>query len=106
VLDVATCNAPKFLSIHIFPVGLVTFTTAVAPAQLTVPAVKVPIAGLTVIFKVHVCPPMFIAKLAVPLALGVPLIVYTNAPAPVASEPAAILAVKPVTSVDAIVWAA
>jgi hypothetical protein len=49
---------------------------------------------------------MFIAKLAVPLALGVPLIVYTNALAPVASEPAAILAVKPVTLVEGIVCAA
>ena len=99
--------APKFLSIQIFPVvGLVTFTTAVAPAQFTVPAGKVPIAGLTVIFKVHVCPPILIAKLAVPLALGVPLIVYTNAPAPVVSAPAAIFAVNPVTPVDAIACAA
>ena len=30
---------------------------------------------LTVLFKVQVCPPMFKAKLAVPLAAGVPVII-------------------------------
>ena len=38
-------------------------------------AVMVPIGGITVLVKVQVCPPMFKAKLAVPLVAGVPVIV-------------------------------
>jgi hypothetical protein len=40
------------------------------------------------------------AKLAVPLVVGVPVIVYVNEPAPLASVPAASVAVKPTTPVE------
>ena len=40
------------------------------------------------------------AKLAVPLVVGVPVIVYVNEPAPLANVPAARVAVRPVTPVD------
>ena len=43
---------------------------------------------------------MFKAKLAVPAALGVPVIVYVKLPAPFANEPATKVAVKPVTPVE------
>ena len=76
MLELATCDAPKFLSIHIFPVvGLVTFTTTVAPAQFTVPAGNMPNAAATLTVKEQLCPPTEIAKLAVPLEVGVPVIV-------------------------------
>ena len=42
----------------------------VAVEQLS--AVMVPTGGFTVLVKVQVCPPMFKAKLAVPLVAGVP----------------------------------
>ena len=45
----------------------------VALAQ--VKAVMVPIGAATVLARVQVCPPMLIAKLAVPLPAGVPVIV-------------------------------
>jgi 1-acyl-sn-glycerol-3-phosphate acyltransferase len=54
----------------------------------------------TVLVKVQVCPPILIAKLAVPLVAGVPVIVYDKLPAPLAKLPAAKVAVKPVTPVD------
>ena len=54
----------------------------------------------TILVKVQVCPPIFNAKLAVPILAGVPVIVYVNAPAPLSKVPAARVAVKPVTPVD------
>jgi hypothetical protein len=46
------------------------------PLQKTLPGGYVPITLLiTVIINVQLCPPMFNAKLAVPLALGVPVMV-------------------------------
>jgi hypothetical protein len=45
-------------------------------------------------------------KLAVPLVVGVPVIKYVNEPAPLASEPAASVAVKPVTPVEETLCAA
>ena len=56
--------------------------------------------AFTVLVNVQVCPPMLSAKLAVPLAAGVPVIVYANEPAPFSMFPAAKVAVKPVTPVD------
>jgi hypothetical protein len=43
---------------------------------------------------------------AVPLDVGVPVIVYVNEPAPLASVPAARVAVKPTTPVELMLWAA
>ena len=54
----------------------------------------------TVLFNVQVWPPISNAKLAVPLVAGVPVIVYTKVPDPVAKLPAARVAVRPVTPVD------
>ena len=62
--------------------------------------------GRTVLVKVQVCPPIFNAKLAVPLDAGVPVIVRVKLPAPVAKVPAAHVAVRPVTPVDVKVCAA
>ena len=57
----------------------------------------------TVLLKVHVCPPMLKAKLAVPLVAGVPVIIYVILPAPLSRVPAARVAVKPVTPVEVMV---
>ena len=54
----------------------------------------------TVLFSVQLCPPILIAKLAVPLPPGVPLIVNVSDPLPFASVPDDKVAVKPVTPVD------
>ena len=62
--------------------------------------------GRTVLVKVHVCPPIFNAKLAVPLAAGVPVMVKVKFPEPFAKVPAAHVAVRPVTPVDMKVCAA
>ena len=70
----------------------------VAVEQLS--AVMVPTGGFTVLVKVQVCPPMFKAKLAVPLDAGVPVIVKVKLPSPVANVPAAHVAVRPVTPVE------
>ncbi len=70
----------------------------VAVEQLS--AVMVPAGGFTVLVKVQVCPPMFKAKLAVPLVAGVPVIVKVKLPSPVANVPAAHVAVRPVTPVE------
>ena len=70
----------------------------VAVEQLS--AVMVPTGGFTVLVKVQVCPPMFKAKLAVPLDAGVPVIVKVKLPSPLAKVPAAHVAVSPVTPVD------
>ena len=43
---------------------------------------------------------MLIAKLAIPLAAGVPEIIYVIEPAPVVNVPADKVAVNPVTPVD------
>jgi hypothetical protein len=88
--------------------GTLALTPLAAVPDISVPvfvavpqlrAVTVP-TGNTVRVKVHVCPPIFKAKLAVPLALGVPVIVYVILPAPTANVPAANVAVNPVTPVD------
>ena len=84
-------------------VGFVTSTIAVAPAQFTVPDGYVLLVSDTLTVKAQDCPPSVIAKLAVPLVVGVPVIVYVNEPAPLASEPAESVAVKPVTPVEEIV---
>ena len=57
----------------------------------------------TVLVKVQVCPPIFNAKLAVPLAAGVPVMVKVKLPEPFANVPAAHVAVSPVTPVDVMV---
>jgi hypothetical protein len=56
--------------------------------------------GKTVLSKVQVCPPMLIAKLAVPALAGVPVMVKVKLPEPFAKVPAAHVAVRPVTPVD------
>jgi hypothetical protein len=69
-------------------VELVTSTIAVKGLQITV------------LVNVHICPPIFKAKLAVPLLPGVPVIVYERLPAPEPNDPAAKVAVNPVTPVE------
>jgi hypothetical protein len=54
----------------------------------------------TLTVKEQDCPPTVMAKVAVPLEVGVPVIVYVNEPAPLASVPAARVAVKPTTPVE------
>jgi hypothetical protein len=54
----------------------------------------------TLTVKEHDCPPIVMAKLAVPLVVGVPVIVYVNEPAPLAKAPATRVAVKPTTPVE------
>ncbi len=70
----------------------------VAVEQLS--EVIVPTGNATVLVKVHVFPPMFSAKLAVPVVAGVPVMVYVKLPAPLAKVPAAKVAVRPVTPVE------
>ncbi len=109
MLLAATCEAPRFLSIHIFPVvGFVTSTIAVGPE-----AQKTEFAGYcaanadcTAIVNEQLCPPIVKEKLAVPLVLGVPEMANESEPAPFAKIPAVNVAVKPVTPVEEIVWAA
>ena len=48
----------------------------------------------------HDCPPIFRAKVAVPTALGVPLMVKVKLPAPFANRPCEMVAVRPVTPVE------
>jgi hypothetical protein len=70
---------------------------------VAIPQLKVeivPTGKLTVLVKIHVCPPIFKAKLAVPPADGVPVIVYVKDPDPTANVPATKVAVNPVTPVD------
>ena len=87
-------------------VGFVTSTTVVAPAQCTVLAGYCGWAAATLTVKEQDCPPTVMAKLAVPLVVGVPVIVYVNEPAPLASVPAERVAVKPTTPVEEILCAA
>ena len=56
----------------------------------------------TRIFNVQFCPPNEIEKLAVPLVVGVPVIVYVKLPVLFVNDPACNVAVNPVTPVDAI----
>ena len=70
----------------------------VAVEQLS--AVMVPAGGFTVLVKLQLCPPMFKAKLAVPLEAGVPVMVIVKLPAPLAKVPAAHVAVSPVMPVE------
>ena len=51
--------------------------------------------------NVHATPPKSIAKLAVPVDVGVPVIANTKLPFPFANVPGCIEAVNPVTPVDA-----
>ena len=80
----------------------VSVPVVVAEAQLR--AVRVAAGKLTVLLNVQLCPPKLIAKLAVPAALGVPVMEYVKLPAPVARVPAVRVAVKPVTPVEVTVW--
>ena len=64
------------------------------------PQLAVDTGGDTVRLNVQDRPPMLNAKLAVPAALGVPVIVYASEPLPLANVPAARLAVRPVTPVE------
>ena len=57
----------------------------------------------TVLSNVAVCPPIFNAKLAVPAPDGVPEILYTRLPAPLANVPFCNVAVSPVIPVDVII---
>ena len=72
-----------------------------APQLVVLPAL---LPAFTILFSIQVCPPIFKAKLAVPAALGVPVIVYIKVPAPLEKVPAARDAVKPVTPVEVTVW--
>jgi hypothetical protein len=65
----------------------------------------VPPVPFTVSVSVQLCPPKLNAKLAVPLAVGVPVMVYVILPAPEANVPAVRVAVRPVTPVEAILCA-
>jgi len=103
ILD-ATWVAPKFLSIHIFPVvGFITSTIAEGVSLQNTLSGGYVTPLLTVKSKLQVCPPTFKVKLAVPTALGVPVILYVKVPAPLAKVPANKMAIKPVTPVDVMV---
>ena len=67
----------------------------VAPAQFK--ALTTAAGDTTVLLNAQLFPPMLIAKLAVPFAEGVPVMVYVSEPAPFATVPAVRVAVKPVT---------
>jgi hypothetical protein len=60
----------------------------------------VPIAGATLTVRLQLCPPRVIAKVAVPVAEGVPVIVYDTEPLPFNNVPALKVTVNPVTPVD------
>ena len=68
--------------------------------MVKVPAGIKAVSMFIVLVKVQVCPPILNAKLAAPLTVGVPVIVYVKLPAPLNKVPAARVAVKPVTPVD------
>ena len=72
-------------------------------AELQFKALTAPTGKSTVLVNEHVLPPIFIAKLAVPLDAGVPVIVYTTFPFPEAKVPEVRVAVRPETPVDVIV---
>ena len=80
---------------------------AVGPeAQNTDPTGYCAASEVTVTVNVQLCPPTLIAKLAVPAVAGVPVMVYTNAPEPVFTEPAGKEAVSPITPVELTLCAA
>jgi hypothetical protein len=56
--------------------------------------------AVTVLVRVQACPPILIAKLAVPEVAGVPVILYVTKPSPDTKEPAVSVAVRPVTPVE------
>jgi hypothetical protein len=60
------------------------------------------LAASTATVKLQVCPPKVIEKEAVPVDVGVPAMAYVMLPAPLASVPAAKVAVRPVTPVEEI----
>jgi hypothetical protein len=62
--------------------------------------VTLPHPNTTSLLSVHVSPPIFNAKFAIPVVSGVPEMVYVRVPAPLAKIPADSVAVKPVTPVD------
>ena len=81
------------------------FTIAAISVSIDHAEVLVPVPELaaeTVIDKLHDCPPIEIAKAAVPAAEGVPVIAKVTEPAPETNVPAAKVAVRPVTPVEAI----
>ena len=66
-----------------------------------VKADMVPTGKATVLVKLQVRPPMFNAKFAIPVvSSGVPVMVYTNVPAPFAKVPGEHVAVRPYIPVD------
>jgi hypothetical protein len=73
-----------------------------APAQLSEEIV--PTREVTVLLNAQVCPPIESAKVALPIAEGVPVIVYVKVPLPFAKLPGASVAVNPVTPVEVMVW--
>ena len=54
----------------------------------------------------QLCPPTVIAKLAVPLVLGVPVMIYTTEPELFVKLPTLTVAVSPTTPVELMLWAA
>ncbi len=74
--EVATWKAPRLRSIQVlFVMGLVTGTIAVGVPQWTIPVLQVGDGAVTGLVKVQLCPPILIAKEAVPEDAGVPVIV-------------------------------
>jgi hypothetical protein len=63
-----------------------------------------PDAELTGSVSVQDRPPMFSIKLAVPEPLGIPVIVYTRLPLPLANVPADSVAVRPLTPDEVAAW--
>ena len=89
-------------------VGFVTSTIAVGPEVQNTEFAGYCAAKFTATLTVNeqLCPPMVKAKLAVPLVAGVPEMANESEPEPFAIMPAFNVAVKPVTPVEEIVWAA
>ena len=101
-MEVATCEAPKFRFIHVFPVvGLVTSTIAVGPfAQKVLLAGYCAASEATLIARLQLWPPIAMANVALPAEAGVPVMVKLNVPAPMAIFPWESAAVNPVTPVE------
>ena len=89
-------------------IGFVTSTIAVGPEAQNTELVGycATNADCTETVNEHDCPPIVSAKLAVPLVAGVPEIANESEPAAFAKIPDVNVAVKPVTPVEEIVWAA
>ena len=76
-------------------------TPATSVPLVVVPQVRpVTLPETTFRVSVQVWPPMLILKLAVPLPTGVPVMVNTRLPFPLANNPEVIDAVRPVTPVE------